>query len=89
MFQHGERGFPADHLYWETVLPICVFEDRQLTDLTLHPLTLGFGQPVTQRGIPRLADRTLGDEILRWTAQLSEPFGTRIDLRDGVGQVRM
>jgi poly-gamma-glutamate synthesis protein (capsule biosynthesis protein) len=89
MFQSGERGFPADHRYWETVLPLCVFEDRQLTELTLHPLTLGFGQGVTQRGIPRLADRQLADEILRWTAELSEPFGTHIELRDGVGHVRV
>lgn len=89
MFKGGERGFPADRLYWETVLPICTFEDRQLTKLTLHPLTLGFGEQLPDRGIPRMADAKLGGEILGWMNELSEPFGTHIDLRDGVGYVQL
>lgn len=88
-FWDESRGFPADHLYWETVLPICTFEDRELTELALHPISLGFGQPQTELGIPRLADAQLGGQILDWMRELSEPFGTQIEVRDGVGHVRL
>jgi poly-gamma-glutamate synthesis protein (capsule biosynthesis protein) len=80
MFRDGEGSFPADRLYWETVLPVCTFEDRQLTEIVLHPITLGFGQLLPDRGIPRLASGDLGREILEWFAELSEPFGTRVEI---------
>lgn len=91
MFEHmtkgGEQSFMADRLYWETVLPLCTFEDGRLSGLTLHPLTLGYGKAVPERGIPRLASPELAGEILSWMAELSEPFGTKIEIRDGVGHV--
>ncbi len=89
MFQGGARGFPADRLYWETVLPLCVFEDGALKEITLHPLSLGHGQCVTERGIPRVACPDLGREILEWMTELSEPFGTAIEIRDGVGCIKL
>lgn len=36
-----------------------------------------------------LADATLGSTILFWLQQVSEPFGTRIDVRDGVGVIEV
>lgn len=81
------QSFPADRHYWETVLPLCTFEDRSLREIRLHPLTLGFGAPWPDRGTPRRADPAVGLEILSWMARLSERFGTRIEIRDGVGYV--
>ncbi len=89
VFKNGERGFPADHLYWESVLPLCIFEDRALAGITLYPITLGYGKALPERGTPRLASLALGGEILDWMAELSEPFGTTIVVRDGVGYVKM
>lgn len=89
VFKGGTQGFPADHLYWESVLPMCVFEDRQLKEITLHPLTLGHGLQTTERGIPRLAGPDLGQEILDWMTELSQPFGTTIEIRDGVSHVQV
>jgi hypothetical protein len=34
-----------------------------------------------------LADETLGRKIIGDVTRLSEPFGTRIEYRDGVGHV--
>jgi poly-gamma-glutamate capsule biosynthesis protein CapA/YwtB (metallophosphatase superfamily) len=89
LFKNDTQSFPADRAYWESVLPICVFEDRELKEITLHPLTLGYGEPLPIRGIPRHATGDLGDEILESMRRLSDPFGTRIDVRYGVGQVMM
>lgn len=87
MFDNGKRGFPADRLYWESVLPIVTFEDRKLTGIDLHPLSLGFGLTSPERGIPRLATPKIGQEILEWMAELSKPYGTKIHVTGGVGRV--
>ncbi|MEZ4522868.1 MAG: CapA family protein [Thermomicrobiales bacterium] len=89
MTRGGEQGFVADRLYWESVLPLATFEDGKLTELVLHPITLGYGTAIPERGIPRLANPALGGEILSWVAELSEPFGTKIDIKDNVGYVRI
>jgi poly-gamma-glutamate synthesis protein (capsule biosynthesis protein) len=87
--KNDTQSFPADRMYWETVLPLCTFHDRALAEIRLVPLTLGFGTPWPQRGTPRLAPPALGEEILTWMTTLSEPFGTRIEIRDGVGHVQL
>jgi poly-gamma-glutamate capsule biosynthesis protein CapA/YwtB (metallophosphatase superfamily) len=81
------RGFPADALIWESVVAIPRFKGKQLTELALHPISLGFGKPRTERGRPMLADAELGRKILDDLTKLSEPFGTRIEVRNGVGYV--
>jgi poly-gamma-glutamate synthesis protein (capsule biosynthesis protein) len=83
------QSFPADRLYWETVLPLCRFDGRRLAEITLHPLSLGFGAGWPERGTPRLANPALGGEILTWMRDLSAPFGTTIDVESGVGRVRI
>jgi poly-gamma-glutamate capsule biosynthesis protein CapA/YwtB (metallophosphatase superfamily) len=83
------RSFIADDRYWETVLPMCTFVDRELTSITLHPLSLGPGQPIPDRGIPRMAKPEHGAKILEWMAELSKVYGTEISVRDGVGVVEL
>lgn len=85
--QNLERSFPADDRYWESVLPICDFDGDRLRAIALYPLALGFKKPVWERGIPRLASGAQADATLRRFADLSEPFGTRINIADGVGHV--
>ncbi len=58
-------------------------------EISLYPLSLGFGQVWPDRGTPRLADPVVADEILRWMADLSAPFGTRISIDAGVGLVQV
>ena len=93
MYDHmtngGERGFIADRRYWESVLPLCTFEDGELVELVLHPVTLGFGKDLPDRGIPRLARGQLGVDILQSIVELSEAFGIRIEIEDGIGRVAL
>jgi len=71
------------------VLPLCVFEDRRLVRIQLHPLSLGFGTPWPERGTPRLAAAPAADEILAAFASLSRPFGTEITIDGQTGEVRI
>ena len=58
-------------------------EDGRITQVRLHPISLGMGQPRTRRGTP-----VPGDEgVLRHLAELSRPFGTNIRIEDNIGYI--
>lgn len=87
--RNSDGGFPADPLYWESVVAVPTFQDGRLTEIVLHPVTLGHGLPRPQRGRPMLAGPELGRKIIADLQRLSEPFGTRIEYVDGVGRIRI
>jgi poly-gamma-glutamate synthesis protein (capsule biosynthesis protein) len=86
-YSNDTRGFPADPPIWESVVAMPSFKGKTLTGLALHPISLGFGKPASQRGRPMLADPELRKKILDDLIKLSEPFGTKIENRNGVGYV--
>ena len=81
------RGFPADPVYWESVVARCEYRGGRLYEITLHPIDLGYGRPRSQRGRPMLADAELGTKILERMQHLSKPFGTAVRIEDGKGVV--
>ncbi len=83
------RSFAAKDAYWETVLPMCRFVDGEIAEITLHPLSLGPGQPIPDRGNPRIAQPDHGQKILEWMIDLSKPFGTEIAIERGTGSVKL
>jgi poly-gamma-glutamate synthesis protein (capsule biosynthesis protein) len=88
-YDFGRRGFPADREIWESVVAVPVWRGRTLVDLTLHPITLGFGRPPSERGRPMLARGELARKIIADVAERSKPFGTTVVFEDGVGRVRL
>jgi poly-gamma-glutamate synthesis protein (capsule biosynthesis protein) len=86
-YNNDTTGFPSDRMIWEAVVAVPRFDGRQLRDLALHPITLGFGESRTSRGRPRMAEGELAAKILADVERLSKPFGTRVVVRDGVGYV--
>jgi poly-gamma-glutamate capsule biosynthesis protein CapA/YwtB (metallophosphatase superfamily) len=86
---NDRAGFPADREIWEAVVAMPTWQGRRLTQLALHPISLGFGQSRVDRGRPLLADAALGRKILDDLVQRSAAFGTRVTIRDGVGYVEL
>lgn len=86
-YRDDTTGFPADPLIWEAVVAVPTFRGEQLVELALHPISLGFGLPASRRGRPMLADGELGRKIIEDLIRLSEPFGTAIEYRDGIGRL--
>lgn len=83
-------GFPGRRVFWESVIAVPRFQDGELAEVRLYPITLGFGKPRPQRGRPRLADRELGQQIIEKMRELSEPFGTEVHYlaNENVGVIR-
>jgi poly-gamma-glutamate synthesis protein (capsule biosynthesis protein) len=85
----GTKGFAADPRYWRTVVPTCHFDGGTLTRIEILPVSLGFGQPMHARGVPRLATGDEAATILNDFARLSEPFDTRLDIDGERATVRL
>ena len=82
-------AFPPIDSIWEAVVAVPKFRGKQLTELALHPITLGFGQARSVRGRPLFAEGALGQKILGDIIRLSSAMGTKIAIRDGVGYVEL
>jgi poly-gamma-glutamate synthesis protein (capsule biosynthesis protein) len=85
----GYRGFPADPVFWQSVVAVCHYQSRALKEVKLYPIDMGFGRPIPQRGRPVLAEGQMAHDILTWLQGLSEPFGTEIDIDGTVGTIRL
>lgn len=88
-YKNDSVGFPSRPKVWESVIAAPVWEKGKFTSITLHPITLGFGQSRQSRGRPMLADEKLGKKIIKDLTELSEPFGTEVVWKDGVGVIKL
>ena len=86
-YNFDKSGFPADPLIWEAVVAIPRFRGGVLSEVALHPITLGHGQARSVRGRPMQAEGALGAKILADLTKLSASYGTSISVREGVGYV--
>jgi poly-gamma-glutamate synthesis protein (capsule biosynthesis protein) len=88
-YRNDTAGFPSNPEIWESVVAMPIFRGRELLRIELHPITLGFGRPRTQRGRPMLADAELGRKIIGDLQARSAPFGTEIEWRGGIGAIEI
>ena len=61
------------------------YEGEEVVEIRLYPIELGWEEPRSQRGTPRIAPEALGRKIIEHLAELSRPFGTEIRYEGGVG----
>lgn len=85
----GKRSFPADPVFWRSVVAVCTYEAHALKEITLYPIDMGFGRPIPQRGRPVLAQGHVASETLEWLQEVSKPFGTAIDIVEDVRLIRL
>lgn len=84
--QNGTRGFGVKEDIWRAVLPSVTFEDGWITGVTLHPIELGMDLPRGRKGMPVLSR---DEATLQHLAELSLPYGTKIDIKNGVGTLKI
>jgi Bacterial capsule synthesis protein PGA_cap len=85
----GKKGHVAHAPFWENIAVSCRFASGKLASIALHPLDQGFARPRPQRGRPVLADAAMAERIIARVARLSQPYGTAVANRDGVGVVKV
>jgi poly-gamma-glutamate synthesis protein (capsule biosynthesis protein) len=88
-YEGDTTGFPVLKENWESVIAVPTFRGGDLAELQLYPIGLGYGQPPQVRGRPLFADQELAGKIIGDLQRLSEPYGTEIELRRGIGVVKL
>lgn len=84
---HDRRGWPADPMFWQSVIAHVVFRDGLPAKVILTPIEIGFGKKRPDRGYPAVADTAMSTQILERLQKLSQPFGTNLTIRDGIGTI--
>jgi poly-gamma-glutamate capsule biosynthesis protein CapA/YwtB (metallophosphatase superfamily) len=75
---------------FDSLLASMHYENGLLTEVRIYPLTLGgMSRPGSQMGIPKRADPEDARRILNEVVEFSKPFGTRIEIENGVGTIRI
>lgn len=80
----GTKGLLSIPEMMESVIPFWTMKDGKLVEMTLYPIELGHGRKRYQNGFPTI---TKNEEILKRLQELSEPFGTKIVIKDGIGKI--
>lgn len=88
--EKGKKGFPGVQDYWETIVPICEFdENHNIVNIDIHPVQLSNGPKAHMRGKPEIPSTEIGDSILNNVVKLSSNFGTDIKISDCVGKIQL
>jgi len=74
---------------WQSFVAQVQWEKKELKEIRLHPIDLGIGLPMGQRGRPVLAKGAVAREILERLQRCSKPFNTKIvATKDGKGTIK-
>jgi poly-gamma-glutamate capsule biosynthesis protein CapA/YwtB (metallophosphatase superfamily) len=84
-FKGGTVGFPTESIWYESVIAVPTFSHGELTELKLYPIELNQKAPRSQRGTPRMVYGETAERIIKDLAEISEPFGTKIKFKRGIG----
>ena len=81
----------ATGLGWESVVVTLTYAKRQLKDIRLYPIDLGIGLPRSYNGRPVLAaaGNELNRRVLERFQEMSKPYGTEIQIDNGVGIIHI
>lgn len=80
-------GNPA--CWYDGVVAQIDFADGVATAVRLHPIDTGNTYEEARRGVPHFADPANARRVLTHLRDISAPFGTRIEIDDGVGTIRI
>ena len=77
-------GFPVMPNIWRAVIASWEMTNGKLGAIKLHPIDLSMKAKRSQRGLPRLSQ---DEDTLKYLQSLSEAYGTKINIENGVGTI--
>lgn len=83
------RGMPADHLQWQSTMVELTWRGREVSEIKLNPLDLGFRRSRGTRGRPLLAEGEVVEDVLSRMQRMSAKYGTEVETRNGAGYVKL
>jgi hypothetical protein len=88
--EHEYQGFWQLKANLESIVAYSHFEGGKLKEVRIYPVDLGqTPRPGSQVGIPRRPTPDVAKKILDEVIEYSKPFGTKIEVENGVGVIRV
>ncbi|MBQ6544827.1 MAG: CapA family protein [Lachnospiraceae bacterium] len=84
--KNGTVGYGTLRNIWRAYLPSVTFEDGKVSKVLLYPTDLNQYAPRSVKGLPYLSH---DEETLRYLAELCERYNAKIEIRDGVGELKL
>ena len=81
--KNGTKGYCVLENIWRSVMAGFTAEDGKITQIQLYPVTLCQGAPRSKMGNPCLSD----EKVLHYLAELSAPFGTKLNIKDNMATI--
>ena len=82
--QNGTKGYCVLENIWRSVMAGFTAQDGKITQIQLYPIRLCMGAPRSKMGIPHMAE---DDGVLHYLAELSAPFGTKLNIKNNVATI--
>ena len=83
------EGLTSERVPGAAVIAVCSYGDGwQLNQVKIYPVIVRL-KPRSQSGFPMLADDETGRRIIGLLTELSAPYGTKIEFKDGAGFVKL
>lgn len=86
---YGRKDELSWPLYWQSAIAHVVFRDGRPAEVKLTPVILGYGYRAVDGGWPEIADVGEATQILEHLQKLSEPYGTKIAISNGIGTITL
>ncbi len=83
------KGMAAEPFRWRNAIALLEFLKGKLTAIRLYPIDLGFKRRRFQRGRPVMAEGEEAQEVLELYKRTSAAFGTKVEISDGVGLIKV
>ena len=82
--KNGTVGYGVLENIWRAVMGALTMEDGKITQVQLYPITLGLHDKRPHKGLPRMSH---DEKTLEYLQELSNPYGTKIRIENGVGYI--
>ncbi len=84
----GKIGLQAERKNFLSVLPKIAFDGDKMVSLSMLPIVAGFDRKGEMDGLPYVAKGKEAEEIFEVLDRLSAPYGTKIELINGLIELR-
>ena len=81
--KNGTRGYCVLENIWRSVMAGFTAENGKITQIQLYPITSCMGAHKSKMGVPHLSD----DKVLHYLAELSAPFGTKLNICGNIATI--
>ena len=84
--QNRTKGYIVQENIWRSIMAGFEIENGEVKEIKIYPITMNMGAPLSKLGIPSLANN---NEVLKYLAELSEPFGTELEIYDDYALIKL